>query len=98
MVFPMDRGAQDVPKNESEQFFLDITTETCPMTFVRTRLLLDRMPQGATATVRLTGQEPLGNVPASAQALGHAVVSVVPEAAGQEAPSDVWLVTLRKAG
>lgn len=68
------------------------------MTFVRTRLLLDRMPPGATATVRLTGQEPLGNVPGSAQALGHTVVSVVPETPGQEAPSDVWLVTLQKAG
>jgi TusA-related sulfurtransferase len=98
MVFSADRGGQDVPKNESEPFFLDITTETCPMTFVRTRLLLDRMPAGATAVVRLTGKEPLGNVPGSAQALGHTVVSVVPEAAGREAPSDVWLVTLKKAG
>jgi TusA-related sulfurtransferase len=89
---------QDVRENESEQFFLDITTETCPMTFVRTRLLLDRMPAGAMATVRLAGQEPLGNVPGSAQALGHTVVAVVPETPGREAPSDVWLVTLRKAG
>lgn len=98
MVFSTDQGVQDVPKNESEPFFLDITTETCPMTFVRTRLLLDRMPPGATATVRLTGREPLDNVPGSAQALGHAVVSVAPETPGQEAPSDVWRVTLRKAG
>ncbi|WP_408870210.1 sulfurtransferase TusA family protein [Elioraea tepidiphila] len=98
VVFFVEQGVQDVPKNESEQFFLDITTETCPMTFVRTRLLLDRMPPGATATVRLAGKEPLGNVPGSAQALGHTVVSIVPEASGREAPSDVWLVTLRKAG
>ncbi|WP_439580297.1 sulfurtransferase TusA family protein [Elioraea sp.] len=87
-----------MPKNEAERFFLDITTETCPMTFVRTRLLLDRMPAGAIATVRLTGPEPLGNVPASAHALGHEVVSVAPETPGRESPSAVWLVTLRKAG
>lgn len=89
---------KDAPKNQSERFFLDITAETCPMTFVRTRLLLDRMPGGATATVRLTGKEPLGNVPGSARALGHAVLSVAPETPGRETPSDVWLVTLRKAG
>ncbi|GIX09952.1 sulfurtransferase TusA family protein [Elioraea sp.] len=88
----------EASKSESAAFFLDITTETCPMTFVRTRLLLDRMPAGATATVRLTGKEPLGNVPGSARALGHAVLSVAPETAGREAPEDVWLVTLRKAG
>jgi TusA-related sulfurtransferase len=98
MVFSADQGAEDVPKNESEGFFLDITTETCPMTFVRTRLLLDRMPPGALATVRLTGREPLGNVPASAQALGHQVVAVLPEIPGRDAPSDVWRVTLKKAG
>jgi hypothetical protein len=56
------------------------------------------MPPGATATVRLAGQEPLGNVPGSIQALGHTVVAVVPETPGREAPSDVWLVTLKKAG
>lgn len=89
---------KDTSKNESGRFFLDITTETCPMTFVRTRLLLDRMPGGATATVRLAGKEPLDNVPGSAKALGHAIVSVLPETPGREAPSDVWLVTLRKAG
>jgi TusA-related sulfurtransferase len=98
MNFATDRGMKETPKNESGPFFLDITAETCPMTFVRTRLLLDRMPDGATATVRLTGREPLGNVPGSAKALGHQVVSVEPETPGREAPSDIWLVTLRKAG
>lgn len=83
---------------DPQRFFLDITAETCPMTFVRTRLLLDRMPPGATATVRLRGREPLANVPASARALGHAVVAVVPETAGRETPEDVWLLTLRKGG
>lgn len=79
-------------------FFLDITGETCPMTFVRTRLLLDRMPPGATATIRLKGEEPLANVPASASALGHAVLATVPERPECATPADVWLVTLRTAG
>jgi TusA-related sulfurtransferase len=96
--FSADRGREEVSTTGSQQFFLDITTETCPMTFVRTRLLLDRMPPGATATIRLKGGEPLGNVPGSAETLGHAVVSIAPEAPGRESPEDVWLVTLRKAG
>ena len=98
MDLAVDPGTKDATKKDEDRYFLDITTETCPMTFVRTRLLLDRMPGGAVATVRLTGKEPLGNVPASARALGHAVLSVAPEQAGRDAPGDVWLVTLRKAG
>jgi len=42
---------------------LDITGEICPMTFVRTRLALDRMRPGETLLVRLRGEEPLRNVP-----------------------------------
>ncbi|MCQ8279170.1 sulfurtransferase TusA family protein [Acetobacteraceae bacterium KSS8] len=52
---------------------LDVTGDTCPMTFVRTRLALDRLPPGATLLVRLRGEEPLRNVSASAAALGHQV-------------------------
>jgi len=42
---------------------LDITAETCPMTFVRVRLALDRMPAGQVLEVLLKGEEPLRNVP-----------------------------------
>src|SRR4051794_25380655 len=35
---------------------LDITAETCPMTFVRTRLALDRMAAGETLLLRLRGE------------------------------------------
>ena len=38
---------------------LDITSEVCPMTFVRTRLALDRMRPGQVLLVRLRGEEPL---------------------------------------
>jgi TusA-related sulfurtransferase len=52
---------------------LDITAETCPMTFVRTRLALDRLPAGGILSVRLLGEEPLRNVSANASLLGHTV-------------------------
>jgi tRNA 2-thiouridine synthesizing protein A len=55
---------------------LDITSEICPMTFVRTRLALDRMQPGETLLVRLRGEEPLRNVPRTAREQGHTVLSL----------------------
>src|SRR6185437_6888317 len=61
---------------------LDITGEVCPMTFVRTRLALDRMTPGQTLLVRLRGDEPLRNVPRTAREQGHEVLSQETDAAG----------------
>ena len=55
---------------------LDITTETCPMTFVRTRLALDRLRPGQILLVRMRGEEPLRNVPRTAAEQGHDVLAV----------------------
>lgn len=52
------------------------------MTFVRTRLALDRMAPGEILRVRLKGDEPLRNVPRSAQEQGHEVLSLVTESDG----------------
>jgi TusA-related sulfurtransferase len=54
---------------------LDITAEVCPMTFVRTRLALDRMASGQTLLVRLRGEEPRRNVPRTAREQGHTVLA-----------------------
>jgi tRNA 2-thiouridine synthesizing protein A len=69
---------------------LDITGDVCPMTFVRTRLALDRMAPGDMLHVRLRGEEPWRNVVLNAEALGHALVSDEP------GPDDVRLVLIRK--
>jgi tRNA 2-thiouridine synthesizing protein A len=55
---------------------LDISAEVCPMTFVRTRLALDRMTPGQILRVRLRGEEPLRNVPRTAREQGHEVLSL----------------------
>lgn len=60
-------------------FFIDITGDVCPLTFVKTKLLLEKMPVGATATVRLKGAQPLDNVPRSVKAHGHEIVSLTRE-------------------
>jgi tRNA 2-thiouridine synthesizing protein A len=54
---------------------IDITGDICPMTFVRTRLALDRMAPGETLRVRLKGEEPLRNVPRTATEQGHEVLA-----------------------
>jgi TusA-related sulfurtransferase len=52
------------------------------MTFVKTRLLIEKMPAGEVASVLLRGEEPVENVPASVAELGHTVLEISP------APSD----------
>lgn len=71
---------------------LDITSEICPMTFVRTRLALDRMQPGETLLVRLRGEEPLRNVPRTAREQGHAVLSLETGADG------ISVLLLRRGG
>lgn len=77
--------------------FLDITDEVCPMTFVKTRILIERMAPGEVCEVRLTGEEPLKNVPESVAELGHAILSLEPEAGGAAGPQAVWRLRVRKA-
>jgi TusA-related sulfurtransferase len=45
------------------------------MTYVRVRLALDRMSSGQTLLVLLAGKDPERNVPVSAEAQGHTVLS-----------------------
>ena len=53
---------------------LDITELTCPMTWVKTKLELERMAPGEALEVRCReGSEALENVPLSAREAGHAV-------------------------
>lgn len=62
----------------TNDYCIDITNDVCPMTFVKTRLLIERMPAGRTAEILLTGEEPLQNVPDSLRELGHTIVSLEP--------------------
>jgi len=70
---------------------LDITHEICPMTFVRTRLALDRLPPGARLLVRLKGDEAKRNVPRSVREHGHKVLDE------QTGPDGVTALLLERA-
>lgn len=80
---------------QSTNHFIDITGEVCPLTFVRTKLLIEKMRSGETLEVRLRGAEPLRNVPRSVTELGHAILSIEAEA-GQDA-TGVHRLRLRKS-
>jgi len=54
---------------------LDITKETCPMTFVKVKLALAKMDKGQELEVILNEGEPLENVPASCEEQGFKVLS-----------------------
>ncbi len=70
---------------------LDISREVCPMTYVRTRLALDRLQPGDVLHVTLRGEEPLRNIPKTAAEQGHTVLSVNPGADG------IAVVSIRRA-
>ena len=81
---------------EKANYYLDITAELCPMTFVRTKLLVERMAPGERLEVRLQGAEPLTNVPKSVAELGHFIESLNPE--DDENKSGPYRLLIRKAG
>jgi TusA-related sulfurtransferase len=78
--------------DDSSDSHIDITAETCPMTFVRTRLALDRLAPGQVLEVLLKGDEPRRNIPRTALEQGHTVLGQ------QERPDGVLRLRLRRGG
>ncbi len=76
--------------------YLDITQEVCPLTFVKTKLLIERLSPGQTAEIRLKGAEPLENVPRSVREHGHEVLSLEPEDGGSGG-TGVYRLRIRKS-
>ena len=91
----MNKSSKIVNRDETN-FFLDITTEICPMTFVRTKLMIEKMSQGDVAEVLLQGAEPLENVPRSVEEMGNIIVSLEPEN-GTTDPRGIHRLLIRRA-
>lgn len=87
----MTEQSNTAAAKHSADHYLDITGYVCPMTFVRTKLLLERMAPGETADVRLKGDEPRRNVPRAVTEQGDEVVSLAPADA-----DGTWLLTIRR--
>lgn len=52
---------------------LDITGELCPLTWIKTKIALERLVPGDVLTVHCPAGEALANVPRSAVEAGHEV-------------------------
>ena len=77
--------------------FIDITDQVCPMTFVHTKLALEKLAVGEVLEVRLKGAEPLENVPGNARRLGHEILSLEPEDAAHPEATAPHRLLIRKA-
>ncbi|MBT5373548.1 MAG: sulfurtransferase TusA family protein [Rhodospirillaceae bacterium] len=73
---------------------LDITHDVCPMTFVKTKLLLERMAGGEIAEILLCAGEPLENVPRSAEEEDHAILAIEPAPGPRP---DIYRILIRRA-
>ena len=73
--------------------FLDITADVCPITFVKTKLMIEKMSPGEILEVKLGEGEPLENVPRSVKAEGHSVISLEPD----EVNDGFHILVLQKA-
>lgn len=88
--------AMKSPNDLAIDVFLDITGEVCPLTFVKTKLLIESMQPGQIAQVRLRGSEPLENVPRSVLDYGHDIINL--EAEDPDQPADgIHRLILKKA-
>ncbi len=65
-----------LPENAPEAHELDLRGVPCPLNFVKVKLLLDKVVDGALVRVRLDNGEPLDSVRESLRAEGHEVVAV----------------------
>ena len=91
----MEVEGTKLDKLPEADFFIDITDQVCPLTFVKTKLLIESMPIGKLAEVRLKGAEPMKNVPRSVEEHGHEVLALHPESNDDDA-NGVHLLLLRK--
>ncbi|MBU0567990.1 sulfurtransferase TusA family protein [bacterium] len=71
--------------------YLDLRGETCPFTFVKTKLVLEKMAQDKVLLVILDDGGPIVNVPRSCKEEGHEVFKV-------EREHNFFKVYLRKDG
>jgi TusA-related sulfurtransferase len=72
---------------------LDLRPYACPLTYVKTRIALERLAAGDRLELWVNEGEPLASVPRSAEEEGHAVLAVEPLGA-----TGAYRVVLEKRG
>ncbi|WGF86496.1 sulfurtransferase TusA family protein [Marinivivus vitaminiproducens] len=69
---------------------LDISADVCPITFVKTKLLLETMPVGGVANIRLSAGEALDNVPRTLTDYGQEILDL------DEIEPGIFMMRVRK--
>ena len=64
---------------KQSQYNLDITSDICPLTMVKAKLLIEQMQVGDIAAIRLSAGEPLDNVPRTLRDHGHEIIEIEQE-------------------
>ena len=70
---------------------LDLSGDICPITFVKSKLMLEKMISGEVLKVKLDYAPSAVNVPRSLEHDGHIVLKV------EEVEKEVWEVYVRKS-
>jgi tRNA 2-thiouridine synthesizing protein A len=73
-------------------YSLDITKEHCPITFVKTKLMLEKLEKGDILEILLTEGEPLDNVPKTLTEQGHKVLEI------KNIDKNIFKIIVEKAG
>jgi TusA-related sulfurtransferase len=71
---------------------VDITDVVCPITFIKTKIALEKLEDGQVLEVRLSGGEPIQNIPRSLKDEGHKVTGV------SQAEDGTFLLMVVKTG
>lgn len=72
---------------------LDVRAYACPLTWVKTKVALERLPVGGLLEVWLRAGEPAESVPRSAEEDGHRLLALEPLS---EAPGQAYRLLLEK--
>tara|TARA_Y100001936_G_C15617316_1_gene429807 strand:+ start:325 stop:564 length:240 start_codon:yes stop_codon:yes gene_type:complete len=63
---------------DKNKFFIDVTKEICPITFVKVKIKLESMPPGKNLDVKCKGKEAFDNICKSVLNSGHHISSKKP--------------------
>ena len=66
-----------INKNK-EKIYLDITYDKCPITFVKTKIALEKLKKGQTLVVKIKSGEALEGLPSSLNELGYTISNKKP--------------------
>ena len=58
---------------KKEKMFLDITMDSCPITFVKTKIALEKLKVGQSLEVHISAGEALDGLPESLKELGFTI-------------------------